>query len=129
MLNNKRLNLVKENITDYLKPKDLSSFVGKCFARTSGTTGMIEYIIKVTNVTNTRFEIIIVYNNFMISGDYRLQLEEDAIIWLTIEEFKEFVEDSDLKELNINDIKNVQHKIDELTEFRDYLKKLLNNES
>jgi hypothetical protein len=122
--------IVKESITDILKPKNI---VGKCYGIKSSATGMIEFIIQIEDVINEQtymiYSVRIVYNNFMIEGGrfwHELQQEEGQLFTMVQSEFKEFLEDYSFNEISKLDIKEIDHKIYELTEFKNFLEKLYN---
>jgi len=121
--------LVNENINDILKPKDLKSFIGKYFIKTSSTTQMIEYIIKIVNIIDNGFLCKVIYNTYAFSGtnfhNY-LNLDENRTFFADYGWFKEFVTSAELKELSDINVKHIENKIRQLEVFRDFLKELLN---
>jgi hypothetical protein len=125
------MKLVKESIGDILKPKNI---IGKCFGIKSSATGMIEYIVQIEDVFSSNsisviYSIRVVYNNFMIEGgrfNHELELDDGKLFSMIHTEFKEMLEDYDFKELSKLDIKEVESKIYELTEFKNFLEKLYN---
>jgi len=114
---------INENIRDILKPKNI---VGKYLGYKSSGTGMIEYIIKIINKIEVNSDIwytsVVIYNNFMIEGDYKFKLKEGSPFTLNFKRFKEFI--IDFKEISENDVNEIEEKIFKLTKFKNFLENL-----
>lgn len=122
---------INEDITDVLKPKNI---VGKCYGIKSSATHMLEYIIKIEEILETVghhpiYSILVVYNNFMIEGGQyfdEIQMDDGAIFSMIDTELIEFINSYSFEELSEKPIKDLEHKIYELTEFKKFLQKLYN---
>lgn len=116
--------LVKENVSDVLKPKNL---VGKLLCRVSSTTGRVEFICRIEEITNPEeYEdnVIceVVYNNHMIEGPDFYGLDEGDLFNISQEDLQYY----EFTELSQKEVEALQRQIDDLEELKKYLQKLLN---